>query len=323
MDIDFSINTRLRSAAMASAVITVSAAVLLTGVVSASAATIPWRDHRPLSTFPAAAAPASPLSNAITALSPYAYWPLNDGTSAQSDASGHGRASLTTAGTGPTVLHSSSNPPGGSGGSVRFVASARQRGQYLRSVARPVPVGLRGTLVVWFKLNRTLTGWSQTLVADNGAATGWGAGLFVNAAGRLVVSDSSATVYSGGVPDNFCYTGGACPHVVTRPLNDGRWHMAAFVDQYNIDLSDNGRPRPRSEWLPSLLYVDGRLVDSTIEGRLLDAYGWNAKSRLQLGAGQRNQDARLGMFKGDVADVALFDRLLTADDIASVWQAGR
>jgi hypothetical protein len=218
MDIDFSINTRLRSAAMASAVITVSAAVLLTGVVSASAATIPWRDHRPLSTFPAAAAPASPLSNAITALSPYAYWPLNDGTSAQSDASGHGRASLTTAGTGPTVLHSSSNPPGGSGGSVRFVPSARQRGQYLRSVTQPVPRGTIGTTVVWFKLSRTLPAWSQTLVADNGAATGWGAGLFVDKTGRLVVSDSSATVYSGGIDGQLLLQSSPCK----RPSSPAR-----------------------------------------------------------------------------------------------------
>jgi hypothetical protein len=111
--------------------------------------------------------------------------------------------------------------------------------------------------------------------------------------------------------------------IVTRPLNDGRWHMAAFVDQYNIDLRDNGAPQPTAKWLPSLMYLDGKLIDATIEGRELDLAAATAKSRLLFGAGQRNQDARLGMFKGNVADVALFDRLLTADDIASVWQAGR
>jgi hypothetical protein len=97
--------------------------------------------------------------------------------------------------------------------------------------------------------------------------------------------------------------------------------MAAFVDQYNIDLRDNGQPRPVADWLPSLMYVDGRLVDATIEGRLLNFLG-AAKSRLLIGAGQRNQDAHLGEFTGNVSNVALFDRLLTADQIATVWHAG-
>jgi hypothetical protein len=218
--LDISINNRLRSAAMRAAVITVGATVLLAGIVGGSAAA--------LNTHPRALAASSALSSAITDLDPYAYWPLNDGASAQSDASGHGRAALTATGSGPAVLHSSSNPSGASGGSVTFGPSARQSGQYLRSVARPLPASTRGTLVVWFKLNRTLPGWSQTLIVDNGAATGWGAGVFVDRAGRLVVSDSSATAYSGSVDPNFCRQPTPCKRpLVTRaaerrPVAHGR-----------------------------------------------------------------------------------------------------
>jgi hypothetical protein len=264
--LDISINNRLRSAAMRAAVITVGATVLLAGVVGGSAAA--------LNTHPRALAASSALSSAITDLDPYAYWPLNDGASAQSDASGHGRAALTATGSGPAVLHSSSNPSGASGGSVTF-GPVRPSVRAVPAQRRPpLPASTRGTLVVWFKLNRTLPGWSQTLIVDNGAATGWGAGVFVDRAGRLVVSDSSATAYSGSVDPNFCRQPTPCKRpLVTRPLNDGRWHMAAFVDQYNIDLRDNGQPRPVADWLPSLMYVDGRLVDATIEGRLLDFLG--------------------------------------------------
>src|SRR2546430_359322 len=90
------VKTPLRSAGMRVAAVTAGVLVALT--VTASAADAPNTHPRTLT------APSSPLSREIPSLSPYAYWPLNDGASTQSDASGNDRPALTTTGTGRVAL---------------------------------------------------------------------------------------------------------------------------------------------------------------------------------------------------------------------------
>lgn len=301
------ISSGLRSVAMRAAALSVGATVLLTAAVAVSADAL---STHPYARQHAAAAGPSALDHAVTLLKPYAYWPLNTGASPETDASGNDRPGLTTAGHGGAVsLGSSSHPAGGSGGSIAFNPSSQRSGQYLRSVLQPLPAGTIGTVIVWFKLSRTLPGWRQTLIADNGAATGWGGGIFISPGGRLSTQETEQPY----PPANF----GPRPSTLSAPLNDGRWHMVAFVDQYNIDTGGG----PPSSWLPSLVYLDGSLVGNRGEGRMLD--GWAVpKSRLLLGVTTRTDQPRLGWFKGNVADVALFPRLLSAANIQSVWAAG-
>lgn len=296
---------------VALSVAAVATLTVATGVGAAALSTHPRAAIRHAHTHHRGAVAAAPntLASTITDLQPYVYWPLN-GTS--SDQSGNGRPGLTTTGTGPALGHDASNPAGSDGGSTAFAPSARQTGQYLQSTGQPVPLGSKGTLVVWFRLPAKLPTWWQTLIVDNGAGTGYGAGLFITNTGRLALTDSAGTYDPLG---NF----GPRKRTVTGPLNDGRWHMAAFVDQYNVDTSP---PIARGDFRPSLIYVDGRLVDGTVEGRLFDGFSWNAQSRLLIGAGQTNQITTEGKYAGSVSNVALFTRLLTANQIAAIWQAG-
>lgn len=304
---------------MRTAALTVGATVLLTATVAVSAEAISTHPsaHRHL----AAATTPGALDTAITDLKPYAYWPLN-GTNA--DAAGHDGA-FASDGSGSAVGHSTSNPPGATGGSIAFHPGARQTGQYLRGTNPAVPPGTAGTVVLWFRAPKTLPPWWQTIAVDNGAGTTryggfpqtYGYGFFINNTGRLVLSCSTGQYFDTRA--NF----GPRRRYESGPLNDGKWHMVAYVDQDNINIDENGHARPPQDWLPSLLYVDGALVDNALEGRLLDAWAGWPKSRILLGAGtQPTQAAWLGRFTGNLSHLALFDRLLTANEVAGIWQAG-
>lgn len=294
---DTTINTGLRSLAMRAVAISIGAVVLIAGTVTAGAVTLTGSDG------PAAA--GGQLGSAITTLEPYVYWPLGGSLS---DGSGNACPGLGTAGVGSAVGHGSSNPPGGSGGSVTFTPGGRQSGRYLQSAERPVPVQTVGTVIVWFKTARTLPPWWQTLLVDNGAPTTYGAGFFLSPTGRLAYTSAADTFDPS--PGAF----GVHRRTISGPLNDGRWHMVAFVDQYT-------QQGYADQWKPSLIYLDGRVVDRSIVGWMTNTFGRAPGSRLLVGAGLR-QVSKEGRFVGSVADVALFDRLLTADEVAGVWQAG-
>jgi hypothetical protein len=295
---------------MRTAALAISATVLLTAGVAVSAEAISTHPHGHSRTVRhLAAAGPSALDNAVIHLKPYAYWPLNTGASPEADASGNSRPGLSVAGSGAAVsLNSSSHPRGGSGGSVEFNPSAERSGQYLRSVLQPLPEGTLGTVIVWFKMPRNLPGWRQTLIADNGALTGWGGGLFISPKGKLSPQETEYPYY----PANF----GPRPATLSAPLNDGHWHMVAFVDQDNI--REGGMP---DTWLPSLVYFDGALVDNSEIGHVVECFG-APKARLLLGVTTRTDQARLGWYRGNIADVAVFPRLLNASEIRSVWDAG-
>jgi len=315
------IKSRLRSRAMRATTLSVGAVALLmvSGGVAASAV---GRSSWPTTRHHAAAAASGPLVQAISDRQPYAYFPLA-GNGA--DAAGHDGV-LAHLGAGAAVTHSTSGPAGATGGSIAFHAAAPRSGQYLQTRMPAVPPETIGTVVAWFRIPKTLPGWWQTLLVDNGADTGYGGGFFINDTGRLVISTSLGTYVTPR--GNF----GSTHKYESGPLNDGRWHMLAYVDQYNIDIGENGGSRPASDWLPSLFYLDGQLVDNRLMGRFLDQWsGFEAHhrndpsgnaARLMFGAGQANQAAWLGRFTGNLSHVALFTRLLTGKDVAAIWQAG-
>jgi hypothetical protein len=92
------------------------------------------------------------------------------------------------------------------------------------------------------------------------------------------------------------------PYVGLADLNNGQWHMAAYVNLGTVAYR---------------MYMDGALVLSGNHGGVLAT---GATSGTALG---REAGASQSFVNGNVDEVSVFDRALTAAEIASLWGAGR
>jgi hypothetical protein len=138
------------------------------------------------------------------------------------------------------------------------------------------------SISTWFKVDVFDTSW-QALVAK-GEGSNW----------RIARNSSSGTMsYAGGLTDA---TG-------TIDVSDGAWHhIVAISDAAGTAFG-------------TAIYVDGQL-DGQIEGAAALAVNG---ARVMIG---ENPGARGREWAGSIDDVAIWDRVLTESEIASLWAGG-
>jgi Concanavalin A-like lectin/glucanases superfamily len=249
-----------------------------------------------VTTGPALAGSAPTLRSIMGEFEPIQYWVLDDthGPGANVE---EGQLPIPAFGTGPAVTwHTAAHPVGGfEPQSVRLNASGKRSGQYLRSATRPGTETKPGTVVIWFRLPKTLPTWTQVLAVDNGAWSGTAAGLMISPTGHLVSEDASGFV----------------DFHTKKPLTTGTWHCAVWTDTYHPDPDPAG----------STLYLDGLAVSYSLVALWVPRLGVPG-ARLLLGDGGPHEAKAIGRFKGNLSNVAIYDSVLQPRDIVDIWLVG-
>jgi hypothetical protein len=238
------------------------------------------------------------LYGVMSSRGPIDYWVLTDhGAPAANDIDG--QPLLSRIGSGPALTwNAPTNPAWGEPGSVRMTPNGRRSGEYLRSGFSPAD-DYSGTVVIWFRAPKALPAWRQVIAVDNGAWSGTGGGLMIDAAGHLISADAAGFV----------------DYRSSRTVNDGHWHCAVWSDTYNHPSGDP------AEWTGSTLYLDGRRLTGSLTAlwsRLLSVPG----SRLLLGDAGPDAVRAVGRFTGNLSNVALYDQVLGPDAVERIWKVG-
>ena len=134
----------------------------------------------------------------------------------------------------------------------------------------------------WFKVDAFDTDW-QALVAK-GEGNNW-------------------RVHRRGAETGLGHAGGVGEGLAGGPVNDGLWHhFVAMSDSTGIQFG-------------TALYVDGTLYSSNAIPPVLAANG----RRMMIG---ENPDARGREWEGEIDDIALWNRVLTTSEIATLYNGG-
>ncbi|MEM7536066.1 MAG: SdrD B-like domain-containing protein [Chloroflexota bacterium] len=136
---------------------------------------------------------------------------------------------------------------------------------------------------------------------EDGVADTQGYSLFlVNGRVGFQMADGSGSWACSSDPVSSSCTN----YISSASVADGEWHLVAVtVDR---DQTDGGK-----------IYVDGSLVHTfnpTIRANSLD-------NRRPLRIASRSS-SRTGLFRGDIDEVELFKRALTADEVVGIYRAG-
>jgi hypothetical protein len=248
-----------------------------------------------LTTGPALAGGSPTLRGIMGEFQPLQFWVLDDAHGPGLNAV-EGRLPISAFGSGPTLTwHTAAHPVGGfAPQSVRLNAKAKRSGQYLRSATRPGTETKPGTVVIWFRLPKTLPTWTQVLAVDNGAWSGTAAGLMISPKGQLVSADVSGFV-----------------GFRSKSLSRGTWHCAVWTDTY----------RPEPDPAGSTLYLDGRRVANSLVALWVPRLGVPG-ARFLLGDGGPQEGKSMGRFKGNLSNVAIYDHLLQPGEIFDIWLVG-
>ncbi len=138
----------------------------------------------------------------------------------------------------------------------------------------------------------SIAGWFKVDAFD----TDWQALISKGENSNYRVARSSST-------DSISYAGGATDTPAGTPVNDGAWHQ--FVAVTDATATDFG----------TALYIDG-VLDSTVPD--IPVLASNSQ-HLMIG---ENPDARGREWEGEIDDIGIWNRVLTADEVATLFASG-
>jgi parallel beta-helix repeat protein len=148
------------------------------------------------------------------------------------------------------------------------------------------------SVTAWFNT----TGDKQNIVSEGGYLGGW----ILNAGGSGHEGRIKVTLKRAG-STNDAYTA-----IVTTAYNDGNWHhVGAVISTDTSSYLGNGAD----------IYIDGSLVSVT-EAQLY-AYG-AASDPWKIGT----TEAQTSYFKGQIDDVRIYDRALSAEEVQELYEYG-
>ena len=169
------------------------------------------------------------------------------------------------------------------------------------------------TVSAWFTVDAFDTSW-QALVAK-GEGNGW-------RLHRRGADAENELAFTGGNGDTTKNNGDPLlpPDNTPTNLQDGEWHhVVALTDGTLVHDGTEGPigaiDDPEAMMMNSTrLYVDGQLIASQVNGRLE-----NRGNLMQIGD---NPDSATREWEGQIDDVAVWDRALSNDEIASIYNDG-
>ena len=218
------------------------------------------------------------------------YWSFNEGTSTNArDYAGSGKAGTLSGSTLPQWVAGKFGTALNFDGSSSYVDMTGSSG---------VADNLSNFSVsAWFKTTAAPGGWGGVLVSKVGSGgiaggTGW----------VLGIGGPSLVPYSGPTGSTFFEThGGAAAVYSTAALNDGNWHNIVGV------ISGSGTTIS--------LYIDGSTSGTGLHSDASSNY--SNSSNVRIGTDYDGE-----FFSGTIDDVRVYDRALSATEVAGLYQSG-
>ena len=241
--------------------------------------------------------------SAVDNAGPRSYWRLGEasGTAAASAViDNHG----TDNGTYANVTLGQPGPLPGSTATATVFNGTTSRVQV---PSKLVTNGSYQSISMWFKTtapNGVLFSYQASAITSATTTGNYTPALYVGASGKLY--------------GEFWYSGGVNPIASATPVNDGNWH--------HVVLSASGNTQS--------LYLDGAFVGS--RAGLIQMINAASASNMYVGAGflgggwpdeshfqQSGNTGYATFLNGSVAEVAFFDKPLTATDVTAIQSTGR
>jgi hypothetical protein len=241
----------------------------------------------------------------VMALGPYTYWPLNEtnGSIAYDYSSG-----LNGTNVGTIILGAAGNPAPGFGGHPVYNFNT-SGGVDCGNVVNMNNTTF--TMLAWVFDNNS--GAAQGgILSKGGGDPGAGSAAARNGSWRLDIFSAHYLEYSangiypfvnengGGTATFLTGPGGSYTPPVTNILDDGQWHFVAAV--YNCPYSDGDKR----------LYFDGVLVQET------NVLGSFCENTDDAWIGNVNDNGNQ-FWPGMLSDIALFNRALSASEVAALY----
>ena len=244
---------------------------------------------------------------AVLALGPAGYWKLADASGSPTVADASGNGYIGTLGTTGVALGAT---PGAIQSEPNETALATTGADYVATSAAPQSSVTAWSIAAWFKTTSATEG--MVIAGDRGTA-GSGISLTLSMGATYPGGAGVAGDLAFGVDSNALYAG----EYTSTTFNDGKWHFvvatwtapsgtAVAAGQFQIYV-DNV--------LQSTTFTNVSGTSSPLTGSGGERLGDNGMALAPAASGQWN------FWDGDLAQVALFDFVLSATQVTDLWNA--